>query len=366
MSSKQRILTALKNAQPDKLPIFEPRIDEPILIDLARILGANVQQPRVGQRVLYSEPSPEILDLYCFLVKELGLDATSYEFSTGLERIGGGRCRDKYGRVYRLSEHGDPVILEGPIKEPLDIEGYDMVPKLRTDDFAGVEYIIENVGKDRAHFLGLNDPFKTSWLLRGGMENLLLDYYENPRLVHSLARVATDFSMAVIDMAAKIGIDVLILYGDLAGERTTFISPRHYREYVKPYQGEIVDYAHRKQLKIVKHTDGNAWLILDDFVEVGFDGFNPVQPQCMDIAEVKRHLAGKACILGNIDCRDLLPFGTEKEVEEVVKRTIEEAAPGGGYIICSSNSIHPGCKAENYIAMVEAAHKYGVYDCDIP
>jgi uroporphyrinogen decarboxylase len=42
------------------------------------------------------------------------------------------------------------------------------------------------------------------------------------------------------------------------------------------------------------------------------------------------------------------------------------AAPGGGYIISSSNTIHPGVKAENYIAMVRAAKKYGKYPIDIP
>jgi len=361
MNSKQRILAALRNAQPDKVPIFEARIDESIMIDLGRILGAsNVPQPRTGEGVLYSETSPEILDLHCFLVKELGLDATSYQFSTGLERIGDNRARDKYGRVYYLSEYGDPVVIEGPIKESSDIKGYDMVSKLKPDDFVRMQYIIDNVGKDRAHIMCLNDPFKESWLLRGGMENLLLDYKLNPGLVHGLARIATDFTMAVVDVAARIGVDILILNGDLAGERTTFISPKDHREYVKPYHREIVDYAHRKQLKIVKHTDGNAWLLLDDFVEVGFDGFHPVQPQCMDIAEVKERLTGKACVLGNIDCRDLLPFGTEEEVEEAVRETIGKVAPGGGYIICSSNSIHPGCKAENYMAMVKAAHKYGV------
>ncbi|MFQ5753006.1 MAG: uroporphyrinogen decarboxylase family protein, partial [bacterium] len=78
--------------------------------------------------------------------------------------------------------------------------------------------------------------------------------------------------------------------------------------------------------------------------------------------EVQEHVAGKACILGNIDCRDLLPFGMEEEVIETVRETIQKAAKGGGYIISSSNSIHPGCKPENYIAMVEAAHKYGAYN----
>jgi uroporphyrinogen decarboxylase len=79
----------------------------------------------------------------------------------------------------------------------------------------------------------------------------------------------------------------------------------------------------------------------------------------MDIGEAKRYLTGKACVMGNIDCMYLLCEGTEAEVEESVRKTIEVAAPGGGYIMSSSNSIHPGCKPENYIAMVKAARKYG-------
>jgi uroporphyrinogen decarboxylase len=81
----------------------------------------------------------------------------------------------------------------------------------------------------------------------------------------------------------------------------------------------------------------------------------------MDIEAVKRHLAGKTCVLGNIDCQDLLPSGTQREVDQAVKDTIKKAAPGGGYILTSSNSIHPGCKPENFIAMVRAAHAYGKY-----
>jgi uroporphyrinogen decarboxylase len=193
------------------------------------------------------------------------------------------------------------------------------------------------------------------------MENLMVDYILNPELVHRLARVATNYDKAAIDMAKETGADVIFFPGDVAGEKTLLMSPRHFREYIKPYHREIVEHAHQKGLKIVKHSDGNMWPILDDILEVGFDGFHPVQPQCMDIAEVKRHLAGKACVIGNIDCRELLPFGTEEEVERAVIETIEKAAPGGGYIISSSNTIHPACKAENYIAVVRTAHKYGRY-----
>jgi uroporphyrinogen decarboxylase len=153
----------------------------------------------------------------------------------------------------------------------------------------------------------------------------------------------------------------VVIEGDLAGEQNLIISPAHYREFIKPYQKETVDFAHDKEMKIVKHSDGNMWPILDDHIEIGFDGFNPIQPDCMDIKEVKDHVKGRCCLVGNIDCRSLLCEGSIEDVEEVVRRTIEAAAPGGGYVLSTSNSVHPGVKAENYIAMIQAAHKYGQY-----
>jgi uroporphyrinogen decarboxylase len=85
----------------------------------------------------------------------------------------------------------------------------------------------------------------------------------------------------------------------------------------------------------------------------------------MEIKEVKEHLRGKAFVPGNIDCTYLLPFGEKEAVVESVKETIRQVAPGGGYILSSSNSIHPGCKGQNLIAMFEATKKYGVYPLSI-
>jgi uroporphyrinogen decarboxylase len=65
--------------------------------------------------------------------------------------------------------------------------------------------------------------------------------------------------------------------------------------------------------------------------------------------------------VGNIDCRHLLAEGTTEEVEAAVAQAIEVASPGGGYVLSSSNSIHPAVRPENLIAMVKAARKYGVY-----
>ena len=290
MNSRERILSALNTQQPDRVPVFELYINEPNIVDLANVLrpeavGVKAEEDKFG------EERDEILDLYALVVEELGLDATCSNFSIGMESIGEGRCRDKFGTVYCLSEHGEPLPLEGPIKDRSDIAGFDMASKVKRSDFAGVRHLIDRVGKDKAHFVCVTDPFKVSWRRRGGMQHLLMDYVLNPELTHDLARIATDFDMAAIDMAVEVGADVIILPGDLAGEQTTIISPAHYREYLKPYHKELVDHAHRKGAKIVKHSDGNLWPILDDFVEVGFDGIHPFQPQCMDIAEVKAQFA---------------------------------------------------------------------------
>ena len=360
MNSKERILTALKRQQPDRVPIFELYINEPSIVKLARLLAPEATAVK-ATKDRFGEERLEILDLYCFVVEELGLDATSSNFSIGIEPVDEDHGRDKFGTLYYLSEHGEPFPLEGPIKDRSDLLGFDMVSKLELEDFTRVQYVINKVGRNKAHFVSITDPFKVSWRRRGGMQNLLMDYVMDPELVHDLARIATDFDVAAIDMAVKVGADVIIVPGDLAGEESTIMSPEHYREYIKPYHREIVDHAHEKGVPIIKHSDGNIWPILDDFVEVGFDGIHPIQPQCMEIGEVKEYLTGRACILGNIDCRHLLPFGTEEEVEETVRETLEKAAPGGGYIISSSNSIHPACKPENYIAMIKASHKYGIY-----
>lgn len=360
MNSRERVLTALDNRQPDKVPILELGIDGAVAIRLAEILARESAADGEGRDGF--REGVRGLDLYCLLVAALGLDATCTAVSRGIENMGDGRCRDRFGTVYLFSEHGEPVSIDGPIKSPEDLEEFDMAAMLEPGDLRSSKYVIDKLGEDKAHFVGISDPFRMSWLLLGKMETLLMEYILNPQMVHGLARITTDYNKAAIDMIAETAAIGIIMNGDLAGEITTIMSPKHHRAYIKPYHKELVDYAHQKGLKVVKHSDGNLWPIIDDLLEVGFDGLHPIQPQCMDIGEVKSYLGGRMCVVGNIDCRDLLVSGTEQEVEETVKETIEEAGPGGGYIISSSNSIHPNCIPENYFAMIQAAHRYGGYD----
>jgi uroporphyrinogen decarboxylase len=165
----------------------------------------------------------------------------------------------------------------------------------------------------------------------------------------------------VINIAFKKGADFIACEGDLAHNPGPLMSPSHYDKFIGPYHKEICTHVHKQGGKIVKHSDGNLTPLIPGLLDAGFDGLHPIQPQCMDIGDTKRRFGSRACIIGNIDCSYLLVFGTQEDVKQSVKETIIKAAPGGGYIISSSNSIHPGCKPENYLAMVEAARVYGQY-----
>ena len=96
-------------------------------------------------------------------------------------------------------------------------------------------------------------------------------------------------------------------------------------------------------------------------VDAGINGLHPIEPGAMDLAHVKNRYRDRICLLGNVDCRFVLPFGSEKDVRRDVKRCIDAAAIGGGYILASSNSLHANCKVENVYTMVDETRRYGKY-----
>jgi Uroporphyrinogen-III decarboxylase len=352
MEPRQRVLAALRREVPDRVPILDS-VDEPALLSVAHLLDVGL--PDLREPLAYSE-------LACRLTLRLGLDGIGLEFPRGQQRIDDSLLVDRWGCTYRPSSHGTAVPLSGPIESLEDMRGFTMVDQIRSEDFAAIRFTRERLGSAYPVVVWFPDMFRVSWTLRGGMQKLLIDFVRSPDLAHSLARTATDWILGVIAGCQEAGADVLVLDGDIAEERDTLFSMAHFDSFLAPYYQEVVEAAHRRGLPILKHTDGNAWRFLDVLADIGFDGFNPIQPQCMDLAEVKEHIGSRMCLVGNIDCRDLLVFGSEEEVKRTVRETIQIAAPGGGFILHSSNSIHPKVRPENFVAMVEAGLEYGRYE----
>jgi uroporphyrinogen decarboxylase len=364
VNNRDRFLSAVKLKEPDRVPYFD-YFDEISILNTAKVLfGDDMPEMKSMKTVVdhrLDDDTYKYHDLQFEIIKKMDIDAITAWALKSYERIPDKKdlVKDDYGIIWRLSEHGEPIPVEGPVKHESDLKKIATV-KPDHSDFKLLRYFKEKV-PERVLVFGLTDPFRLCWSLLGALEKLLPLYITNPDFCLKLTRIATDFVKQEFQLAIDLGAEVFILEADLAFTTGPFMSRDHYRRFVQPFHQEICEIAHKQDVPMIKHSDGNIWPIIDDLIEAGFDGFHPIEPQCMEITEVKSHLTGKACILGNIDCMHLLPFGTKEEVTASVKETIQKVAPGGGYILCSSNSIHPGCKGENVIAMFEAAKEYGAY-----
>ena len=360
MTGKERMLTALKRGQPDRVPVWELAFNEASIIGLARHFmdPANLPPAKNVNDMTDAEVF-QLVNAFQVMATELDLDGVTATTSAPLKRVDENHFRDVFGVIHHASPHGEPYPVQGPIQEPEDLKKFQM-RQPEDLDFIMIDLMRAN-SPDRAVGYILNGPFFMSRCLRGSLENLLMDYILNPGLAKDLARLTTDYNLQCLELIAKKGADFVINDCDLAFNHNTMMSPAQYDEFLHPYHQEIVARAHQLGLKIVKHSDGRLQRLIPRFIAEGFDGLHPIQPQCLDLAEIKREFGKQICIMGNIDCVYLLVFGTPEQVRDKVQETIAQAAPGGGYILSSSNTIHPGVKPENYIALVRAAREFGNY-----
>jgi uroporphyrinogen decarboxylase len=92
------------------------------------------------------------------------------------------------------------------------------------------------------------------------------------------------------------------------------------------------------------------------------DGFQAIEPRAgMDIAAIKQKYGDRLVLVGNVDCSTVLVDGPVEAVRAQTEQVIRAAAPGGGFLLSSSNSVHPGVKPEYYLAMLDTARRVGIY-----
>ena len=339
MRGRDRFLKALlRKEEPDRVPIWELIINEPVI------------------RSLYGNVS------YADFIEIMDLDGVTTGEDQRMEKISPTMYKDEWGIIWGVEPSGLSYPLKGPIKDKRDLKNYqppdpDAPWRLNT-----LESLVDRFKGDKAIvFLG-HEVFEFSHYLLGGMTKLLLSYYKDQELVQELADLISEYKCRVLHRAAKIGADVLLTGDDYANRSGPFVSPKIFEKFVLPYLKRAVNVAKSHGLPFIKHTDGNILPIIDMIISAGIDGLHPIEPAAgMDIAYVKRRYGDKICIIGNIDCSIVLTLKPPEDVEEVVKETIAKVAPGGGYILSSSNSIHPSVKPENFVRMIKAARRYGRY-----
>ena len=200
-----------------------------------------------------------------------------------------------------------------------------------------------------------------------GFAELLMDLYENAAFASRLLDIITDLHIKIAVNAlhaAGDNVDILFFPDDLGHQQATFMSPRLYRELIKPRHKRFVEaLKSRSNAKILLHSDGAIYGVIQDLIEIGIDALNPVQVSArnMDPAVLKREFGDRLSFWGAVDTQQILPFESPWKVREEVRRIIDLLGNGGGYILTSVQSIQEEVPPENIVAMFEEGKSYGVY-----
>jgi len=387
MDFKERFLTALNHEEPDRVPVMSLIVD-PATVN--QILGKKdfdfigmMQKPVLRNVIKVLMNTNRFYNRFYYGVTEgalvsaikLGFDASwtiyslmqlreDHNSSTGMV------WHDVFGRVWNMSRAADGSMAINysralceteeqweawvEIKRPL----FDTAIKNATIFH---KKLVDQYG-DRILPIGYAAPgiFENSWQPIGFV-NFIKFVYQKPDFVKRVIDFQTDFYLRYLNGVIKSGVEV-VLGGDDLGQKT---GPMMRPEQIEKLFGEsyrrVSEFVHKRNAKLIWHSCGNIYQLLDKFIEWGFDGIITMEPTAgMDLGKVREQVGHKLVLIGNLDVSHLLVRGSREEVEGAVKKAIQDAAPGGGYILSAAHS-HPQIDGTRLKWMVEATHKYGKY-----
>ena len=204
--------------------------------------------------------------------------------------------------------------------------------------------------------------FQDCWNLRG-----MARFFEDLILNHDFAEALLDRVLAVhvalwerfLEAVGEY-VDLVETADDLGGQAGTLISPRTYRELIKPRHAALnAAIRERTRARIFFHSCGAIMPLVDDLIEVGADVLNPIQPLpgLMDPQVLKARYGDRLVFHGGLDVQSLLPSGTPDQVQAHVARYLDVLGPER-YIMAPANSVQPGTPPQNFVAAYEAARHY--------
>jgi uroporphyrinogen decarboxylase len=204
--------------------------------------------------------------------------------------------------------------------------------------------------------------FMGAWQILG-FGNYCLKLADDPDLVRRLHDWLGASQLAVLEMLLQYDcVGTIWVPDDLCYNSGPMVAPSVYRRYVYPWYLKIVERCHRAGVPVGLHSDGDLTRLLPDLVDCGFDAIHPFEPPMNDIIDVKRRWGDRIAVAGGIALKETLCEGTPADVEAEVQARIAALAPGGGWLLGSSNSIPDFVPVENYRVLLAAGIKYGSYE----
>ncbi len=337
MTHRERVVNAFLHKEGDRVPKGEPWIAGSLANKLLGQAYPLDYQHFVRDREIRSFLNMDLINLGDWPSEEIGMDSN-----------GNRKYRSLYG--YEFIDNGKSKHITKP-----PVDDIDHADKYRIPDIGKVS------GKIISDFKKNTDLFVMGQI--GGpvsmldemfpMEDYLVYCLTNTKEMKSITEKVMEFELQKAKLFIDCGADAIFFADDIAFNAGAFLPPHIMKEIVYPfYKRTVAEIKKHSPVPVIFHSDGDLNEVMNHIVEAGFDGIQSLQPSAgMDITQIKKEYGDVLCLMGNIDLDYVMTFATPAEVVDIVNRTIDIAAPGGGFILSTCNSLVDAIPPENAIAM---------------
>lgn len=198
-----------------------------------------------------------------------------------------------------------------------------------------------------------------------GMEKLLVDMMMEVEYVIPLFEACAEFQTQIGLRLIERGVDAIWFGDDFGTQQSLIMAPETFRAQLKPVYTQMIQrfIAAKPDIIPILHCDGAVSELLNDIHEIGFEVFNPVQPGVPGHLpkDMKDNFGQLFSFWGAIDQQDLLPKGTDEELEKDIIEKIEILGEGGGYMISPAHIIQNDVSPERVLKFIELCKKHGSY-----
>lgn len=359
MNSRERVLKTINREIPDRPPIF------------ATLTPQAAKKLAGSQNLPYEEPLDSLLSTrisHMDLLTHLGNDCVGiagcapYNFPT--KELENGILLNEWGMKF-IETGIYNEFYEYPLANASrveDIKNYKFPDPLAEGRFTEAQKTIDKYGKSHGIVADLETIFfETSWYLVG-LEKLLLDLASGEKYVDTLFDKVMDINVTVGKKLIEMGPDILWIGDDFGSQTQMLFSPELWRQHFKPRIKEMFQEfkSVNSDIKIAWHSCGSIIPIIPDFIEIGLDILNPIQPLAaqMNPKFLKDTFGKELIFFGGVDIQDLMPNGTPDSIKKEVERIIEILGKNGGYIIAPAHNIQDDTPVENIIAFFDAVKNH--------
>ena len=360
MKPQERVIAAIDHRTPDRTPLdggfrqdawkkLEDHFGKTNAEVIMEKLGLDLRYAMMEPSASFAEraiPSPwEIPDIGVG-EKNLGImhDNGWLEDEYGICRV-----PNATGLYWHYSHH---PLSEAGLDE---IKDYAFPSLKQKERYAGILSNMTRWKNTYFTIVEVRNVFKLSWELRG-FDRYMIDLAMEPHLVETLADRALEHLIEQSKLLLHSKVDMLMITGDIAMQQSMMLSPAMWRRYFKPRLKIWLEEIRKEyDCYFMFHSDGNMLDVMGDLIEIGFDAVTPIQPECLDMEEVRRRFGDQTCLHGTISCQQTLPFGTRENVASEVYHRISCFGKNGGLILAPSNTVQPDVPVENILALYEAA-----------